>query len=167
MVSEFSPLAEMMRLFEMHDKQIVGVQPVPPSEVSKYGIIAPDNGQGRTYTVRDLIEKPSPQLAPSNFAVMGRYILKPSIFQVLQTIEKGAGNEYQLTDALREICRLEGLLALHLNGDRYDIGDKFGYMKAIVEMGLRREELRSRLLDYLESLLLRERSSESLKKKIV
>jgi UTP--glucose-1-phosphate uridylyltransferase len=158
MISETSPLREMMQLFQTHDKQVVGVQSVPQNEVSKYGIIAPLTQQNRMYAVRDLIEKPSPQKAPSNVAIMGRYILKPSIFQVLQTIEKGAGNEYQLTDALREICRLEGLLALDLQGERYDIGDKFGYMKANIELGMLREELRPRLLDYLEELIKKERT---------
>jgi UTP--glucose-1-phosphate uridylyltransferase len=111
------------------------------------------------YAIEDLIEKPSRQEAPSNIAIMGRYILKPSIFQVLETIEKGAGNEYQLTDALRKVCRLEGLLALELKGDRFDIGDKFGYLKAIVELSLQREELQYNLLEYLESVVKRERSS--------
>jgi UTP--glucose-1-phosphate uridylyltransferase len=84
---------------------------------------------------------------------MGRYILKPSIFPILEKLEKGAGNEIQLTDALREICLQEGLLALELEGKRYDIGDKFGYIQAIMEIGLTRQELRPRLLKYLQGLL--------------
>jgi len=103
--------------------------------------------------VQDLIEKPTSANAPSNIAIMGRYILKPSIFPFLKTQEKGAGNEYQLTDALREVCQQEGLLGLKLKGDRYDIGDKFGYMKAIIEMGLQREELQPQLIKYLQHVL--------------
>ncbi|UUZ94109.1 UTP--glucose-1-phosphate uridylyltransferase GalU [Paenibacillus sp. P25] len=160
MVSETSPLQEMMQLFELHDKQIVGVQSVPLEEVNKYGIITPESRQNRIYSVSDLVEKPRPEQAPSHVAIMGRYILKPSVFQALQTIEKGAGNEYQLTDALREICLQEGLMALELDGERYDIGDKFGYMKAFVELGMRRKEMRPLLLDYLEEIVRRERSKE-------
>ena len=92
---------------------------------------------------------------------MGRYVLKPSIFKDLEAIDRGAGNEYQLTDALRLACRREGLVALDLIGERYDIGDKFGYMKAFVELGLRRKDLRPRLLDYLEGILRRERGSQA------
>jgi len=84
---------------------------------------------------------------------MGRYILRPSIFSFLKTQERGAGNEYQLTDALREVCQQEGLLGLALKGERYDIGDKFGYMKAIIEMGLQREELQPQLIEYLQHVL--------------
>jgi UTP--glucose-1-phosphate uridylyltransferase len=156
--SPVSPLMEMIQLFEKYHKQVVGVQAVPQADVSKYGIIAPFSEINGVYEVGDLIEKPSPQKAPSNIAIMGRYILKPSIFQILETIEKGAGDEYQLTDALRKVCRIEGLLALELNGERFDIGDKFGYLKAIVELSLQREELQYILLEYLESVVKRGRS---------
>jgi UTP--glucose-1-phosphate uridylyltransferase len=100
-----------------------------------------------------MLEKPNPVNAPSNIAIMGRYLLKPSIFTYLKTQERGAGNEYQLTDALREVCKEEGLLGLELKGDRYDIGDKFGYMKAIIEMGLQREELQPQLIEYMQQVL--------------
>ncbi|NOU73088.1 UTP--glucose-1-phosphate uridylyltransferase GalU [Paenibacillus sp. LMG 31458] len=167
MHSETSALLEMMQVFEATNKQVVGVQQVPQADVSKYGIIAADAQHNRTYHVSDLVEKPSPTKAPSNMAIMGRYILKPSIFEVLQTIERGAGNEYQLTDALRKMCLQEGLMALELKGDRYDIGDKFGYMKAIVELGLQREELRPQLLAYLDILLQKELGKEKLRKRVV
>jgi len=166
MVSETPALCDMMQLFEVSGgMQVVGVQAVPDTDVGKYGIIAPVSRHGRAIRVSDLIEKPSPKEAPSAIAIMGRYILKPSIFEALQTIDKGAGGEYQLTDALREICRSEGLLALPLSGERFDIGDKFGYMKAFVELGLRRGELRSRLLDFLETVVRRERGADSSKQK--
>lgn len=167
MHSETSALLEMMQVFEATNKQVVGVQQVPQADVSKYGIIAAGAQYNRTYHVSDLVEKPSPNKAPSNLAIMGRYILKPSIFEVLQTIERGAGNEYQLTDALRKMCLQEGLMALELKGDRYDIGDKFGYMKAIVELGLQREELRPQLLAYLDILLQKELGKEKLRKRVV
>lgn len=160
MVADKPPLQEMIQLHEAYGMHIVGVQTVQQNDVSKYGIIDPLRQHNRTYAVRDLIEKPSPQEAPSNVAIMGRYILNPSIFEALQWIERGAGNEYQLTDALREVCRTEGLVALQLAGDRYDIGDKFGYMKAIMEIGLQREELRLQLLELMESLVSKERGKE-------
>ncbi|TXK82631.1 UTP--glucose-1-phosphate uridylyltransferase GalU [Paenibacillus sp. N3.4] len=167
MNSETSALLEMMEVFESTNKQVVGVQQVPPADVSKYGIIAAGASYNRTYQVSDLVEKPAANQAPSNMAIMGRYILKPSIFEVLHTIERGAGNEYQLTDALRKMCLQEGLMALELTGDRYDIGDKFGYMKAIVELGLQREELRPQLLAYLDMLVQKELGKEKRRRRVV
>ncbi|MGC7873145.1 UTP--glucose-1-phosphate uridylyltransferase GalU [Desulfosporosinus sp. SYSU MS00001] len=160
MVSDKPGLQQLMEVYERYDATVVGVQPVPNDDVRKYGIIAPQDTKGQTYQVKDLIEKPTPFQAPSNLAIMGRYILKPSIFSILHTLERGAGNEYQLTDALRQVCFHEGLLAWRLEGERYDIGDKFGYLQAIVEMGLQREELEPLLMDYLQQVIgrkLRER----------
>ncbi|MDI3409587.1 hypothetical protein QKW52_00385 [Bacillus sonorensis] len=94
--------------------------------------------------------------APSNIAVMGRYILEPSIFPVLERTQKGAGNEIQLTDALRDICREQNIYARQLEGSRFDIGDKLGCFKASIEMGLMRDEMRPKLLAYMENVLKRE-----------
>jgi UTP--glucose-1-phosphate uridylyltransferase len=167
MVADPPALQQMISVFDTYQQPVVGVQHVPSSEVGKYGIISASDQQNRIYTVQDLIEKPAPHQAPSNMAIMGRYILNPSIFEILQTIERGAGNEYQLTDALREACHLDGLLALELKGSRYDIGDKFGYMKAIVEMGLRREELRPQLMAYLHQIFMEQTSEKNQKKSAV
>ncbi|MHA6534497.1 UTP--glucose-1-phosphate uridylyltransferase GalU [Paenibacillus sp. BAC0078] len=153
MVSEPPALSQMMKLYEQSEQTIVGVQQVPRSEVGKYGIIASGGSVKGVHVVSGLVEKPAPQAAPSTNAIMGRYILQPSIFSVLSRLERGAGGEYQLTDALHEVCRSEGLLALDLQGKRYDIGDKFGYIQATLEMGLQREELRPLLLPYLRELL--------------
>ncbi|WP_088227637.1 UTP--glucose-1-phosphate uridylyltransferase GalU [Desulfosporosinus sp. FKB] len=166
MVSDKPGLQQLMEVYERYDATVVGVQPVPNDDVRKYGIIAPQDTKGQTYQVKDLIEKPTPFQAPSNLAIMGRYILKPSIFSILHTLERGAGNEYQLTDALRQVCFREGLLAWRLEGERYDIGDKFGYLQAIVEMGLQREELEPLLMDYLQQVIsrkLREREKSARK----
>jgi UTP--glucose-1-phosphate uridylyltransferase len=167
MVADPPALQQMISVFDTYQEPVVGVQHVPSSEVGKYGIISASDQQNRIYTVQDLIEKPAPHQAPSNMAIMGRYILNPSIFEILQTIERGAGNEYQLTDALREACHRDGLLALELKGSRYDIGDKFGYMKAIVEMGLRREELRPQLMAYLHQIFMEQTSEKHQKKSAV
>ncbi|WP_438495425.1 UTP--glucose-1-phosphate uridylyltransferase GalU [Paenibacillus sp. IHBB 3054] len=153
MVSEPPALSQMMKLYEQAEKMIVGVQRVPRQEVSKYGIIASGGSIDGVHAVSGLVEKPVPQAAPSEYAIMGRYILQPSIFSVLARLERGAGGEYQLTDALHEVCRNEGLLALDLQGKRYDIGDKFGYIQATLEIGLQREALRPQLLPYLRKLL--------------
>lgn len=153
MVSDPPALKQLINVFERNESTVIGVQTVQHSEVSKYGIISAVAQPNRILQVRDLIEKPSSEKAPSNIAIMGRYILKPSIFAALKTQERGAGNEYQLTDALRQICRQEDLFALELKGDRYDIGDKLGYMKAIMEMGLQREELHPELIDYLKKVV--------------
>ncbi|MDQ0244135.1 UTP--glucose-1-phosphate uridylyltransferase [Bacillus fengqiuensis] len=156
MISEKPALKQLIDVFEEYNTEVVGVQAVEPAEVNKYGIIHPSNQNGNVYEVQDLVEKPALEEAPSQIAVMGRYILKSSIFPVLQTIGRGAGNEIQLTDALRELCRNEAIHALQLEGNRFDIGDKLGYLKASTEMGLQREEMRVQLLSYLESVLKRE-----------
>ena len=167
MVSEPPALKQLMNVFETYESTVVGVQPVQLEEVSKYGIISAVALHNKILQVRDLIEKPTPSKAPSNIAIMGRYILKPSIFSILKMQERGAGNEYQLTDALREVCQQEGLLGLALKGDRYDIGDKFGYMKAIIEMGLQREELQPQLIEYLQQVLKKQLGKNRLKRTAV
>lgn len=164
MLSEDPALLQMMRLYEKEEMTIVGVQEIPRQDVSKYGIISSINTLQGVHEVKGLVEKPSPETAPSQHAIMGRYILEPSIFSVLAKLERGAGAEYQLTDALHEICRTEGLLALDLIGKRYDIGDKFGYIQATLEVGLMREELHPLLVPYLQKLVdgLKENDREEL-----
>ncbi|WP_372010243.1 UTP--glucose-1-phosphate uridylyltransferase GalU [Paenibacillus chitinolyticus] len=153
MVSDPPALRQMIHLYEETGRQVIGVKPVPDSEVDKYGIVDSAGGRNRIHRVAGLVEKPSLGSAPSNVAVMGRYVLEPTIFPILENIEKGAGGEYQLTDALHEIAKREELLALELAGNRYDIGDKLGYLKAVLEIGLKREELASQLLPYLKNLV--------------
>ncbi|MBO7747623.1 UTP--glucose-1-phosphate uridylyltransferase GalU [Paenibacillus sp. MWE-103] len=153
LMSEPPALSRLIDLYRRTNRQVVGVREVPDEEVGKYGIVEP--AAARTFgahAVEGLVEKPAFREAPSNLAVMGRYVLKPDIFPVLETLERGAGGEYQLTDALHAMCADEELLALPLAGKRYDIGDKIGYMKAIIEVGLQREELRDALLPYLREL---------------
>lgn len=156
MVSEKPALRKLMDVYADYGTEVVGVQSVLPEDVSKYGIIQTSGSQGHVYEVNDLVEKPSPEDAPSEIAVMGRYVLNPSIFPVLKSIGRGAGNEIQLTDALREVCRTQPIHARLLEGKRYDIGDKLGCFKASTEIGLMRPEMRSQLLAYLEEVLKRE-----------
>lgn len=151
-------LRQMMDHYEATGKQVIGVQPVARSEVDKYGIVDPAECMGDVYGVKGLIEKPSPEKAPSNLAIVGRYILNPSIFPLLEQIDRGAGGEYQLTDALHKSCEREGMLALELAGERYDIGDKLGYLKAVLEIGLHREELKPYLIPYLRDLVMSQKA---------
>ncbi|WJH29724.1 UTP--glucose-1-phosphate uridylyltransferase GalU [Paenibacillus sp. CC-CFT742] len=152
MVSDPPALAQMIHLYEKTGSQVVGVRRVHPDDVSKYGIIDSAGAEDRVHRITNLVEKPSMKEAPSRTAVMGRYILKPSIFPILDRIERGAGGEYQLTDALKEVSQLEELLALELEGRRYDIGNQFGYIQAILEIGLMRKELQPVLSPYLKQL---------------
>ncbi|WP_339301173.1 UTP--glucose-1-phosphate uridylyltransferase GalU [Paenibacillus sp. FSL R5-0623] len=152
MVSDPPALAQMVHLYEKTGNQIIGVRQVDAANVSKYGIIDSKGAEDRVHRVTNLVEKPSLGEAPSRTAVMGRYILKPSIFPILDMIERGAGGEYQLTDALKEVSQVEELLALELEGRRYDIGDQFGYIQAILEIGLMRKELQPMLTPYLQKL---------------
>jgi len=159
MTSEEPALKQMIQAYETTNQSVIGVQKVDVEEVSKYGIIQTKNKSGSLHEVNDLIEKPSIEQAPSTIAVMGRYILNPSIFSYLKTIERGVGNELQLTDALRVVCEKERLFAVELEGQRFDIGDKVGYMKAMVEVGLKRKDLRQTFLSYLEGIVEKERAN--------
>ncbi|MBP2002504.1 UTP--glucose-1-phosphate uridylyltransferase [Paenibacillus shirakamiensis] len=153
MVSDPPATRQMISLFEETGRPVVGVKHVPLADVSKYGIIDPSGGGEGRYEVDGLVEKPSPEQSPSQLAVVGRYVLQPSIFDVLEHMDLGAGGEYQLTDALHAICREEQMLALELSGKRYDIGDKFGYIQATLEIGLNQEELHPLLKPYLKQLV--------------
>ncbi|OMI00531.1 UTP--glucose-1-phosphate uridylyltransferase [Bacillus swezeyi] len=156
MVSEKPALQQLIDVYEQYQTEVIGVQTVEPADVSKYGIIQTSVQKNKVYDIQDLVEKPSVKEAPSNIAVMGRYILEPSIFPILDQTKRGAGNEIQLTDALREICGVRSIYARQLEGSRFDIGDKLGCFKASTEIGLMRDELRPKLLDYLENVLKRE-----------
>lgn len=161
MVSDKPMLRQMMDVYEKFDAEVLCVQPVALPDVRKYGIVSLQPGvrqdAGEVLQVQDLVEKPSVKEAPSNLAVIGRYILKPSIFPVLERLQPGKGGEIQLTDALKEVCRDHALLALPLAGRRYDVGDKLGYIQATIEFALARPELRSDLLAYMDELLVEEK----------
>lgn len=141
MVSQRPAIRQLMDVYDTTGKQVVGVRTVPQEDVSKYGIIAGASSGTQVQEVTGLVEKPAPEQAPSRSAVIGRYVLDPSIFPILENMKPGAGGEYQLTDALHEMAWRRGLLALELEGRRYDIGDKAGYLEAVLEMGMQREDL--------------------------
>jgi UTP--glucose-1-phosphate uridylyltransferase len=145
MDSSTPAIRQMMDVYEATGKQVVGVRTVEEQDVSKYGIIDSIHKKGLIHEVGGLVEKPSPAKAPSRQAVIGRYVLEPSIFSILENLSTGAGGEYQLTDALHQVALQNQLLALELEGTRYDIGDKAGYLEAVLHMGMQREELRPML----------------------
>jgi len=158
-VSEEPCLKQLMDVYESHpNSSIIGVQEVNRADVSKYGIVDPNEQlEDHLYSINTLVEKPSIEEAPSNLAIQGRYILQPEIFSILETIEPGAGDEIQLTDALRKLSEKQRLLAYFFEGNRYDVGDKLGFIKATLELGLKREGLKEDLLIYLEELMDRQK----------
>ncbi len=126
---------------------------VPPTEAHLYGVAAGDWLDERTLRITQVVEKPKPGTAPSNLAVIGRYVLPPSIFGILETQAPGVGGEIQLTDGLAKLRNSEGLIGYKFEGRRYDAGDKLGYVKANVAYALKREDLRGPLLAWLADLL--------------
>lgn len=149
--SEVPSLLQLRTVFEKYQSPVIGVQEVLPQDVSKYGIIGYDSAsiEDGVYEVHGLVEKPSMEKAPSNSAIMGRYILTPDIFNILKTLKPGKGGEIQLTDALQELLKVRRLFAYHFKGKRYDVGDKLGFLKATIDFALQREDLKDELLQYL------------------
>ena len=150
-----SALAQMAAHFHKYQCSILGVERVPEEETNKYGIVQPlPFAQGLSVVDR-IVEKPKPVEAPSNLAVVGRYILTPRIFDLLAKTPRGAGNEIQLTDGIAALLQEEQVLAYEFEGRRYDCGNKLGYLIATIEYGLKHPELGDQFRDYLESLSLK------------
>jgi UTP--glucose-1-phosphate uridylyltransferase len=143
---------QMMDAFTRYKKPIIAVEPVPHEKIRDYGIIDAREIEEGVYAIRDIVEKPSPETAPSNLGAIGRYILTPEIFSFLRDVKPGYGSEIQLTDALR---RFHEPLGLVTNCRRYDIGDKLGWMKSSIELTLDREEFATDMRKFLHDLLLR------------
>ena len=143
---------QMMDAFTRYQKPIIAVEPVPQEKIQDYGIIDARETEHGVYVIRDIVEKPSPDIAPSNLGAIGRYILTPEIFSLLREVKPGFGSEIQLTDALR---RFHEPLGLVTNCRRYDIGDKLGWMKSSIELTLDREEFATDMREFLNELLLR------------
>ena len=154
--SEVPCLQQMIKAYDEYKTTILGVQEVPDTDVDKYGIVKGMYIEDRIYKVRDLIEKPSIDEAPSNIAILGRYIISPRIFDILEHTAPGKGGEIQLTDALKELAQKEAMYAYNFEGRRYDVGDKLGFLEATVEFALKREGLRDEFLEYLKNILAKE-----------
>ncbi|HIU63650.1 MAG TPA: UTP--glucose-1-phosphate uridylyltransferase GalU [Candidatus Avacidaminococcus intestinavium] len=150
----------LKQLIDVYDKtgaSVLGVQEVAENKVSSYGIINPEKQlDERLWAVSDMVEKPAVKAAPSRLAVLGRYIIAPEIFAILEQTQPGSGGEIQLTDGLRELAKVQNILAYNFEGRRYDVGDKQGFLEATVEQALKNPALRERFLYYLKDIVSKE-----------
>ncbi|QSB49334.1 UTP--glucose-1-phosphate uridylyltransferase GalU [Parageobacillus toebii] len=150
-------LKQLIDQYEQTFSSVIGVKRVPDEETHRYGIIDPLEQHGRRYQVRQFVEKPAPGTAPSNLAIMGRYILTPEIFLFLEKQEAGAGGEIQLTDAIQKLNEIQRVFAYEFEGKRYDVGEKIGFIKTTIEFALQHDELREDLLQFMEQVLKKEK----------
>lgn len=153
-------LKQMIEQYDRHNSSIIGVQHVADDEVSRYGIVDGKGMGGRLYSVTSLVEKPKKEEAPSNLAILGRYILSPKIFELLSIQEPGAGGEIQLTDAIAELNKYQAVYAYDFEGIRYDVGEKMGFIKTTIEFALEHPDLKNDLLDYLSEVMEKELSKK-------
>jgi UTP--glucose-1-phosphate uridylyltransferase len=145
--------AQMVDLYNKTGSSVLAVERVDPKETDKYGIVRPGESQGKYAVIEHIVEKPKPDVAPSNLAVVGRYVLTPSIFDKIKNTGRGAGGEIQLTDAIADLMKDEKVLAYEFDGIRYDSGAKLGFLVAQVEYGLRHPELKDGFKAYLKEFL--------------
>lgn len=146
-------LKQMINTYDEYKTSILGVQEVDKDKVNKYGILDVKHIEDRVYKVKDMVEKPAVEEAPSNIAILGRYIITPEIFNILENQEPGKGGEIQLTDALQTLATKEAIYAYNFEGRRYDVGDKLGFLEATVDFALKRPELRDDFESFLKSKL--------------
>lgn len=146
-------LKQLIDQYEETRSSVIGVQRVPEDETYRYGIVDPETQQGRRYQVNNLVEKPKKGTAPSNLAIMGRYVLTPEIFMFLDKQQKGAGGEIQLTDAIQQLNQIQRVFAYDFEGRRFDVGEKLGFVKTTVEFALENEEIRDELISFLEDVV--------------
>lgn len=147
--AEVPCLSQLIEVYNDLGGSVLGVQQVPQDKVSAYGIVDPEAVKPNVWRARDLVEKPEVDEAPSRLAVLGRYILRPAIFDILEHTRPGRGHEIQLTDAINELAQKEVVYAYNFDGRRYDIGDKEGFLEATVEYALKRPEIRDSFIAYL------------------
>jgi UTP--glucose-1-phosphate uridylyltransferase len=155
--SEIPCIRQLLDVYEFYGASVLALMEVPKDQISAYGVVdaelISDNGrENRLYRIRNLVEKPKAADAPSNLAIIGRYILTPEIFQCIESIEPGSGGEIQLTDALKYMLRNRPIYGLKFEGTRYDAGDKLGFLKATVEFALSRHDLGQQFRDYLKTV---------------
>ena len=141
-----------MSAYEEYRTTILGVQSVAPEDANKYGIINAKYIEDSVYKVKDLVEKPEPGKQPSNIAILGRYIITPEIFEILENQKPGKGGEVQLTDALKTLSKKEAMYAYEFEGRRYDVGDKLGFLEATVDFALKKPELQGPFMEYLKKV---------------
>ncbi|AEP00099.1 UTP--glucose-1-phosphate uridylyltransferase GalU [Heyndrickxia coagulans] len=146
-------LKQLIDQYELTHSSIIGVQEVPEEETYRYGIIAPASQNGRSYQVEKFVEKPEQGTAPSNLAIIGRYLLTPEIFMFLDRQEKGAGGEIQLTDAIQQLNQIQRVFAYRFEGKRYDVGEKLGFIQSQIEMALKDETISRDLLKVMKRIV--------------
>ncbi|MBE7026958.1 MAG: UTP--glucose-1-phosphate uridylyltransferase GalU [Ruminococcaceae bacterium] len=151
--SDVPCLKQMIDVYDKYQASILGVQTVSPDDISKYGAVAASEVSERIHKVSGLVEKPKKEEAPSNMAILGRYIITPKIFECIEKTGKGAGGEIQLTDALRLLCDYEDMYAYDFIGRRYDVGSKMGFLEATVEYALSRDDLAGEFMQYLKKIV--------------
>lgn len=149
-------LRQLMNEYEQTLSSVIGVQPVPDNETHRYGIVDPISNDGRRYQVNTFVEKPATGSAPSNLAIMGRYVFTPEIFKFLEEQEIGAGGEIQLTDAIQKLNEIQRVFAYDFEGKRYDVGEKLGFIQTTLEFSLQHEELREEIFSFMRELLAKE-----------
>ena len=142
-------LKEMLKIFDEYQGSVVAVRRVEPDEIARYGIIKPKKVAKNVYQVMDMVEKPEPSKAPSNLAIMGRYVLTPEVFQELQSTNLGVGGEIQVTDGLKRLLQRQAIFGYEIEGDYYDAGTIPGWIKATIAMALKHPEIGPELKDYL------------------
>jgi UTP--glucose-1-phosphate uridylyltransferase len=145
-------LRQLIDVAEAREAPVVALMRVAPADISKYGIVEATPAGERLYRLHGMVEKPEPAKAPSDFAIMGRYVLTPDIFGLLAEGKPGAGGEIQLTDALLGLCQRRALYGYEVVGTRYDLGDRFGFLAAQIGFGLKRPEVADRLRAYLKTV---------------
>ena len=144
-------LKQMIDAYDEYKTTVLGVQEVAKENVDKYGILDVKHIEDRVYKVKDMVEKPAVEEAPSNIAILGRYIITPEIFNILENQAPGKGGEIQLTDALQTLATKEAIYAYNFEGRRYDVGDKLGFLEATVDFALKRPELRDDFIEFLKT----------------
>src|SRR6202521_1352372 len=147
-------IGQMMRIFERRGNPVIALQEVPRAETRQYGIVAGEKVEDRVIAISDMVEKPKPETAPSNLAIIGRYLLPPEIFEILEETSSDVGGEIQLTNALKTLLSRRPIDGYLFEGKRYDAGDKLGFLKATVEFALKREDLGKEFREYLKGLKL-------------
>jgi UTP--glucose-1-phosphate uridylyltransferase len=151
MDSQPPAMARMAQIFEKEGASLLGVEEVPRDQTQSYGIVTIDRMEGDIARIHSIVEKPHPDKAPSNLAVIGRYVLTPRVFDLLGAVKPGAGGEIQLTDAISALLAHERVLAVRLPGRRFDCGSKLGYLQATIEFGVRHSEIGAAFARYLKS----------------
>ena len=150
--AEVPAMKQMIEVFERYDGSVIAVEPVPPEKTSSYGIIDPEKLEDRVYAVKGLIEKPSPEDAPSNLGIVGRYILTPEVFDMIGRVRPGAIGEIQLTDALHLLREGQQIYAYEFDGVRHDTGEPLGFLRACIDYAMARPDVGPGLREYLRQL---------------